>query len=223
MITIADCVEEIVHQNPFVIEFIQEGMLNYSGFARKIIPEIERKVGREVKLTSVVMALYRMSFGHLDFENKRLQAFFKKIKNVLVRGHIAVYMLKRYDGLTEDLSKFLKQIAPYVDAFCTFSQGIHECTIILSEEHAHILKEVFDAQDIIDEEHKLTAFTILLPLENRELSGIYYFILKQLAWYGINIVEVVSTSNEFTLVVEEKDSSKTFTVLQSLGRTPILE
>jgi hypothetical protein len=64
---------------------------------------------------------------------------------------------------------------------------------------------------------KLVAFTLLLPPENTHLSGVYYHIMKQLAWAGINILEVVSTTNEFTIVVHEKDNGKCFEVLSKLG------
>ena len=47
--------------------------------------------------------------------------------------------------------------------------------------------------------------TIKLPKENLEQSGIYYFILKQLAWADISLQEVISTTNEMTIVVKEED------------------
>jgi len=37
-------------------------------------------------------------------------------------------------------------------------------------------------------------------------SGIYYFIFQRLAWEGIIINEVISTSNEFTILVSEEVS-----------------
>ena len=44
--------------------------------------------------------------------------------------------------------------------------------------------------------------------------GLYYFILKELAWEGINIVEIVSTSHEFTLLVNDEDIDKAFLVIK---------
>jgi hypothetical protein len=48
------------------------------------------------------------------------------------------------------------------------------------------------------------------------LYGFYYFILREFAWNGINLVEVISTSNEFTLVVSTKDLDAAFKVLSTL-------
>ena len=52
-----------------------------------------------------------------------------------------------------------------------------------------------------------------------EQSGIYYFILKQLAWANIPLQEIISTTNEITLVVKEEDINKTFSILIDLKKT----
>jgi aspartokinase len=49
------------------------------------------------------------------------------------------------------------------------------------------------------------------------MAGLYYFILKKLAWNKINIIELISTTNEFTIVVDEQDAALTFNVLKQLN------
>jgi aspartokinase len=66
---------------------------------------------------------------------------------------------------------------------------------------------------------KLASITIKLPKTNLEQSGIYYFILKQLAWANIPVQEVISTTHEITLVVKENDINKTFSILIDLKKT----
>ena len=55
----------------------------------------------------------------------------------------------------------------------------------------------------------LASITIKLPEGNLEQSGFYYFILKQLAWADIPLQEIISTTNEMTIVVKEKDINQT--------------
>jgi hypothetical protein len=43
---------------------------------------------------------------------------------------------------------------------------------------------------------------------------VYYAILKQLTWAGINVVEVVSTMTELTLLLEKTNVEKAFLVLR---------
>ena len=62
----------------------------------------------------------------------------------------------------------------------------------------------------------LASITIKLPKENLEQSGIYYFILKQLAWADISLQEIISTTNEMTIVVNEEDINQTFAILMDM-------
>ena len=48
----------------------------------------------------------------------------------------------------------------------------------------------------------LSAITISLPKENSKVVGLYYQIFKKLAWEGVTLYEVISTTNEFTVLVE---------------------
>jgi hypothetical protein len=215
---ISDFVEEAVKKSPFIVEALKDGLINISAYARVIIPDIEKKTGKEVKLTSVVMAIQRMDFGAIMYESKKLKAMFKKIKDILVRGHLKVYTIKQSDTLPKCVAQLLHKIGNRKEVMCTYTQGVAECTIIISESESTSFEKIFEQETILQVEKKLSAFTLLLPDENRTLSGVYYFILKQLAWNGINVVEVVSTSNEFTIVVEEKDSGVCFDVLSKVGR-----
>jgi len=61
--------------------------------------------------------------------------------------------------------------------------------------------------------HTMASISLMLPVENRSLYGIYYYILKDLAWYGINLIELISTSNEFTIIVHQENLEQAFSVL----------
>ena len=56
--------------------------------------------------------------------------------------------------------------------------------------------------------------THYLPHEKTEIAGYYYYILKRIAWEGINIVEILSTTNEFSIILDETDVDRAFAVLK---------
>ena len=101
-------------------------------------------------------------------------------------------------------------------SFHSISQGVTETTILVDESLEKDLIHIFRKEKCIERERDLTVLTFLLPAENRVLYGFYYFILREFAWNGINLVEVISTSNEFTLVVSTKDLEAAFKVLSTL-------
>ena len=63
---------------------------------------------------------------------------------------------------------------------------------------------------------ELSSISVKLPIENVSVPGIYYFVFQRLSWEGINIYEVISTSNEFTILVNEDQVDKAFRIIKDL-------
>ena len=62
----------------------------------------------------------------------------------------------------------------------------------------------------------LSAISFKLPEENVSVPGIYYYVFQKLSWEGININQVISTSNEFTILVSESEVDKAFSIINKL-------
>ena len=68
----------------------------------------------------------------------------------------------------------------------------------------------------INKTDQLSAISFKLPDENVSVPGIYYYVFQKLSWEGININQVISTSNEFTVLVSESEVDKAFSVINKL-------
>jgi len=68
----------------------------------------------------------------------------------------------------------------------------------------------------LHKEVNLSAITVKLPTDNVQIPGIYYFIFQRLSWEGVNIKEVISTSNEFTILMDENSVNVAFEVIKNL-------
>ena len=77
------------------------------------------------------------------------------------------------------------------------------------------LEKTFHKERQLLKRDRLAAISIMLPERNLDVYGVYYTILKQLAWKGINVVEIISTSYEITLVVEKDDVKPIFDIFMS--------
>ena len=104
------------------------------------------------------------------------------------------------------------------DSFFAITRGITETTIIVSASHTAVIDQLFKKEKLTTSTKNLASVTVKLPPVNTELHGVYYYILKHLAWEGINIAEVISTSNEFTTVVSQLDIDRAFSILMKLKR-----
>lgn len=222
MLKVSDVVYDLVKKTPFVAEALSEGLINTSALARLYHEDVETKLGRKVKQGSIIMAINRMNMGSIDYERKRLISFFSKLRDMLVRTSLVDYTFKYSNSITGTLREMLHMVSTKQDVFCTYCQGVAECTVIITESMVEEFEKLFKNEILLSKETQLAAITLLLPAENRVLSGIYYFILKELAWQDINVVEVISTSNEFTIVVNQKDLDRTFAAVNNLKSGKVL-
>jgi aspartokinase len=80
-------------------------------------------------------------------------------------------------------------------------------------------KKIFAQERLKAHNQDLSSITVKLPETNTETYGVYYYIMKHLAWEGINIEQVVSTANEFTAIVNSKNIDDAFKILMQLKRS----
>jgi aspartokinase len=104
------------------------------------------------------------------------------------------------------------------DVFYTICRGVTETTIIASSSISNKISNLLINERLKSHTTDLASITVKLPAVNSEVYGVYYYILKHLAWEGLNIVEVVSTANEFTIIVKQDHVDKAFKVLMQLKR-----
>lgn len=219
MKTIQETVETIIQQTPFIEEAMQEKLINVSSLARIIQPEVEEALGKEVKTGAIMMSINRMSPLEILKIRKNIKALSLKLGDFIVRSDLFDYTFKNSSTLHKQISFIFAKIGDNRESFFTVSQGIFETNIVISANLKEKIDGLFEDEELINSMAKLASITIKLPKINLEQSGIYYFILKQLAWANIPVQEVISTTNEITLVVREADINKTFSILIDLKKT----
>lgn len=216
MKTISSIVEHHIKTRPFLLSALSQGIINLTSLAREMMPELEASLGKEVKQGAVVMALKRLS-GDLDFRvNHKILKVLKNIGEITVRSSLTDYAFAVSETILEKQSQFIASIQKESDVFYTSSRGVNETTIVVSSFVKHMVEEHFRGEKLIQQLDDLASITIKLPQENVSVPGIYYFIFQRLAWEGIIINEVISTSNEFTILVSEEVVDIAFKTIKDL-------
>ncbi|MFN2394834.1 MAG: aspartate kinase [Bacteroidales bacterium] len=213
---IAQAVDELISASPFLEEALSEELINVSSLARKLQPDIEKTLHKKVQPGAIVMAINRRPSG-LSFRiSKEIREFMRKLGDVIVRSNLRDYTFENSAGLISCNRQLMDEIGGEKEIFCTISQGVFETTLVVSNLLESRIKEIYRKEKLLAQKTRLSSITIRLPESNTEVSGIYYFLLKNLAWTGINVCEVISTSNEVTFVVEEKDVHNAFSRLMGM-------
>lgn len=213
MISVSDALNDIIKSYPLIEEGLSRGIINYSAFARKVRPQIEKKLYKNVKEGAIVMALKRIS-ERLNAKRDKNQSL--DLTDLTVRSNLSELTFQNSETLPETTGLLFNSI-DRKDSLCTLSEGIRETTFIINSEIKPALLKIFKKEVLIAEINDLSSITIRLPKEVVYIPGVYYQVLKMLAWENINIIEVLSTYTELTVVVENKDVDRAFTVLKNLS------
>lgn len=212
MITIPELVKEKIEKSPYLEELLSKGIINYSALARALKPEIEEILLKKIEEGSIVMALKRMT---KKFEkNLDLRDIFDKSPDMIIRSNLVEFTFTNSNKMLDKYRNLLKNIEVDRQYFFVITQGVFETGVIISQELEKKIKELFEGEKITHHLPNLSSITIRLPKENVIVSGVYYFILKALALKNINIIEVVSTCQEITLILETKEIDSAFSILK---------
>lgn len=218
MQSIGKITEDLINRSPFLRESMTENLINISALARKLQPEIEEIMGKEVKEGAIVMAIKRMTPGLYHKLNVKIKNVLGDLGDFLVRSNLIDFTFANSDTLGSKQAELIRILNNDHDGFFALCRGVTETSIVTSLKQKETIEKVFQGEKIVSSANDLASITVKLPLSNSAIYGIYYYILKQLAWEGINIVEVVSTANEFTVIVEQDDVDKAFKILMQLKR-----
>ena len=218
MKTIQESVESIIRKTPFIEEALNEKLINVSSLARIILPRVDKMLKKQVKVGAVMMAINRISPASELRIRKNIRKFTLSLGDFIVRSDLSDYTYKNTKSLLKEIAKILSVAADNEDSFITVSTGIFETNIVISQRLNPYIKDFFTHERLIHNVENLASITIKLPEGNLEQSGFYYFILKQLAWADISLQEIISTTNEMTIVVKEEDINQTFSILMDMKK-----
>ncbi|MDG1428678.1 MAG: aspartate kinase [Crocinitomicaceae bacterium] len=218
MSSISKVTEDIINRSPFLREAMTEDLINISALARKIKPEIEKATNKEIKEGAIVMAIKRMSPGIYHKVDLKINNVIGGIGDFLVRSDLIDFTIENSETIQKSQANLIQFLQEDKDCFFTLCKGITETTYVMNAKYIDESRRFFANETIKAQNLNLSSITVKLPTTNIETYGVYYYILKHLAWEGINIVQVVSTANEFTAIVHSNDIDDAFKILMQLKR-----
>ena len=216
MKTIAATVVDYIKTKPYLSSALSDGIINLTSLARNIQDDIEERTKKPVKPGAIVMALKRISDTADFVQTKQIIKVLKNLGDITVRSSLVDYSFLISDSLLVAQSNLLKEIEQKKEVFYTSSRGVSESNIIVSQNIAPLVDELFKDESCFSKTENLSSITMKLPSENVTIPGIYYFIFQRLSWEGVNINEVISTSKEFTILMHEDQVNTAFTVIKNL-------
>ncbi|WP_251620728.1 aspartate kinase [Odoribacter lunatus] len=218
MVSISHAVEDIVKHRPYLSEALAAGIINVSALARQLQPEVERILQKEINTGAIVMSLNRLAPYLQVREQMQLNKLLNNMGDIILRSNLCDYTFKNSATLLECHIEVLKNLVKNEEIFYTLVQGVFETNLVVSNTMEEVIGDYFKNEVCLFKQNDLSSVTLKLPKGNSLQPGFYYTIMKELSWEGINLTEVISSTNEFTVVVDNSLIDKTFVVLKNIGK-----
>ncbi len=214
MRTVSNCVEDILISQPYLEEALSRNIINFSALAIELTKPISEMLKKDVKPGAIMMALRRYNPPITLSNSVKMKRMLQNLGDITVRSNLTDFTVKNSNTLIHNHAKVLEKIDGESKLFYTFTRGVHESNMIISSSLKDYITTHLENETFLAAQDNLSAITINLPKDNSKIAGLYYHFFKRLAWEGVVLYEVISTTNEFTILVEDKYVDKAFTAIK---------
>ncbi|WP_372919112.1 hypothetical protein [Salegentibacter sp.] len=214
MKTITTCVHDIIRHQPFLDDAIARDIVNFSGLAADIQPEVEAEMKKPVKQGSIIMALRRYAPQRTKINMRQL----RELGDIVVRSGITEYTFLNSKTIIANKAKLLESVKDQTGVYLNYSSNYQESNILVSASLTHLVEDCFKNEIRVSIKEELSSITIALPKNSSQSVGLYFYLFKLLAYEGIPVFEMISTSNYFAIFLEKEYVNKAFLLLNEIKK-----
>ena len=214
MVTISHLVHKLVDEKVYLQEAIGKGIASYGNVAKRLKPEIEKELKKEVAHYAIVAALRRYA--------EKLNAQFKDIKfdasnsEVNLKTNIMDITVQKTPCLFDKLKKIYDVINFSQGDILHIIYGRNTVSIVTNERYKNQICRFLQFEKIVNIEENLVALSFSIDKKLIKTPGVLFQILRNFAWESINIIEIISIDLEMIFVVSAEDAVVGYKALQRL-------
>lgn len=212
MNTITSCVHNMLRHQSFLDDALSKDLLNFSSLAEHLQPEVEKILRKPVKQGSIIMALRRYAPQRNLLKNNNL----REMGDIVVRSGITEYTYLNSNTLLANQAALMNSVKDQIGVYLNYSSNYQESNILVSSDLKERVTDYFKVEKLVSVKSELSSITIALPKNSSKTVGLYFYIFKLLAYEGIPVFEMISTSNYFALFLEKEYINQAFLLLNEI-------
>ena len=213
MIKVQDIVSEIVKRDDVAGLAIQNGYINFSKYARKIKPEVDKTLLMDISEKTIVVSLIRLA---KLLDQKAINQNKVKLDHISVHPDLGELCYERNSHNLKLLKIIQTDLQEKDGLFFTTTESVGEITIIANNRLIKKVVNVFNKIDPIYSHNQLTGITVKFSKAYLDIPNVIYDITKELAIKDLNIIEIVSTTTELTYIIERHNTELALRQLSKL-------
>lgn len=211
MIKVGEKVESLIRADHEALFCLSRGILNLSSYARGIHKEIEKVTKKEVKLSTIIMALSRLS--------KKVSGVRPMLQDVTIDGMtiktpLAELVFEKTTLAINKLGLLQKVIKPKSDEWFSFSQNSRAIIIICNESKKDTVIKHMGIKPLMTITD-LTAIGLYIHPRYHDKPNITFTLLHRIAEQEIPLAEIFTTRDEMIFIFETKYLPKIVEIFKS--------
>ena len=218
MVTISHIVTKLINDNIYLQEAIGKGIASYGSVAKKLKPEIEEELKKEVAHYAIVAAIRRYS-EKMNYKFKDIQ-FDANTSEVNLKTNVMDINVLRSNTLFDKLKRIYDIIQFKKGDILHIIYGKNSLSIVTNERYKEHICQILREETISNIEENLVSLSFTIDKCLVDRSGVLFQIVRNFAWENINIIEVISIDLEITFIVDIRDAVRGYKALQRLILKP---
>ena len=214
MVTVSHMVHKLVNEKVYLQEALAKHIASYGSVAKRLKPEIEKELNKEVAHYAIVAALRRYS-EKLDVKLNEIK-FDSKNSEVNLKTNIIDIDVMKTPSLFDRLKRIYDIIHFENGDILHIIYGRNSVSIITNERYKKDICDFLEYEKILSVEEKLVALSFAIDKSLSLTPGVLFQILRNFAWENINIIEIISIDLEMIFVVGETEAITGYKALLKL-------
>jgi hypothetical protein len=218
--SVSKAIKDILFSNSIYLNSLKLGIANYTALAIKIKPEVDRVIGSEVNINTIVVSIKRIADALQ--RNLDLDSITQEEKENLVGARISLtgsILDVEFDKEMENIEKVLDLFDRESDIRFNIFQSKNHMNLFI--ENISEIRKIFNnhSQTINPTKIKegVSMITISLPWEETELRKTYQLLsmISNILYNNqISLHNAFFTPNEIVLIINDRDAAKVYELLR---------
>ena len=218
--SVSKAIKDILFSNSIYLNSLKLGIANYTALALKIKPEVDKTIGSDININTIVVSIKRIADAIQ--QNQDSENIAQKEKENLAGARISLtgsIIDVEFDKEMENIEKILELFDRESDIRFNIFQSKNHMNLFI--ENISEIKKIFGADSQIVTHSKIkegvSMITISLPWEETELRKTYQLlsIISNILYDNqIFLHNAFFTPNEIVLIINDIDAAKVYELLR---------
>ncbi len=219
--SVSKAIKDILFSNSIYLNSLKLGIANYTALAIKIKPELDRIIGSEVNINTIVVSIKRIADALQ--QNQDLERIDQEEKENLAGARISLtgsILEVEFDKEMENMEKVMELFDRQSDIRFNLFQSKNHMNLFI--ENISEIKRIFNSNDsptITPSKIKegVSMITISLPWEEIELRKTYQLLsmISNILYDNqISLHNAFFTPHEIILIINDRDAAKVYELLR---------